>query len=130
MFFADKRLASNRKPGQVIVPIMGKEFHLKLGGFDLGQILDGLRCRQESWANTAIFLRDDYTCQYCGMHSRDLTLDHVMPKHHGGGHSWDNLVSACRSCNHRKGGRTLSELPGYQRVITACVWMVSATRRP
>src|SRR5438552_18352071 len=60
MFFADKRLASNRKPGQVIVTIMGKEFHLKLGGFDLGQILDGLRCRQESWANTAIFLRDGY----------------------------------------------------------------------
>jgi len=39
---------------------MGKEFHLRLDGFDLGQILDGLRCRQESWANTAIYLRDDY----------------------------------------------------------------------
>ena len=53
-----------------------------------------------------IFMRDDYTCQYCGMRSRDLTLDHVVPKHRGGGHSWDNLVSACRACNHRKGGRT------------------------
>jgi hypothetical protein len=48
------------KPGQVIVPIMGKEFHLRLDGFDLGQVLDGLRCRQESWANTAIYLRDEY----------------------------------------------------------------------
>ena len=48
------------KPGQVIVPIMGKEFHFTLEGFDIGQILDGLRCRQESWANTAIYLRDDY----------------------------------------------------------------------
>jgi 5-methylcytosine-specific restriction endonuclease McrA len=56
-----------------------------------------------------IFLRDDYTCQYCGMRSRDLTLDHVVPKHRGGGHSWDNLVSACRSCNHRKGSKTVEE---------------------
>ena len=39
---------------------MGKEFYFTLDGFDIGQILDGLRCRQESWANTAIFLRDDY----------------------------------------------------------------------
>ena len=39
---------------------MGKEFHFTLEGFDIGQILDGLRCRQESWANTAIYLRDDY----------------------------------------------------------------------
>ena len=56
-----------------------------------------------------VFLRDDYTCQYCGMRSRDLTLDHVMPKHRGGGHSWDNLVSACRACNHRKGSKTVEE---------------------
>jgi hypothetical protein len=71
MFFADKRLVQIRKPGQVIVPTMGKEFHIRLDGFDLGQILDGLRCRQESWANTAIYLRDDYfpddsfACEEC-----------------------------------------------------------------
>jgi 5-methylcytosine-specific restriction endonuclease McrA len=56
-----------------------------------------------------IFMRDDYMCQYCGSRSRELTLDHVVPKHRGGGHSWDNLVSACRPCNHRKGGKTLDE---------------------
>ena len=56
-----------------------------------------------------IFMRDDYTCQYCGTRSRDLTLDHVVPKHRGGGHSWDNLVSACRACNHRKGSKTVDE---------------------
>ena len=42
------------------MPTMGKTFHLRLDGFDLGQILDGLRCRQESWTNTAIYLRDEY----------------------------------------------------------------------
>ncbi|MBI3973630.1 MAG: HNH endonuclease [Chloroflexi bacterium] len=56
-----------------------------------------------------IFLRDDYTCQYCGAKTRELTLDHVVPKHRGGGHSWDNLVSACRPCNHRKGSKALEE---------------------
>ena len=39
----------------------------------------------------------------------DLTLDHVMPRHRGGQHTWDNVVAACRACNHRKGGRTLAE---------------------
>jgi len=55
-----KKLVQTSKPGQVIMPTMGKTFHLRLDGFDLGQILDGLRCRQESWTNTAIYLRDEY----------------------------------------------------------------------
>lgn len=56
-----------------------------------------------------IFLRDHYTCQYCGKVSHDLTLDHVHPKSRNGKHTWDNLVSACKECNHRKGGRTPEE---------------------
>lgn len=56
-----------------------------------------------------VFLRDHHTCQYCGTRGRDLTLDHVQPRHRGGRHSWENLVSACRACNHRKGGRTPDE---------------------
>ncbi len=53
-----------------------------------------------------IFARDRFTCQYCGVETRDLTLDHVLPRNQGGEHSWENLVSACRRCNHRKGNRT------------------------
>jgi 5-methylcytosine-specific restriction endonuclease McrA len=56
-----------------------------------------------------IFVRDNYTCQYCGQRSRDLTVDHVVPKHQGGRHAWENLVSACKACNHRKGGKTPEE---------------------
>jgi 5-methylcytosine-specific restriction endonuclease McrA len=56
-----------------------------------------------------VFVRDHHTCQYCGVHTKELTLDHVIPKHRGGRHQWENLVSACRSCNHRKGGRTIEE---------------------
>lgn len=56
-----------------------------------------------------IFHRDQYTCQYCGTKGKELTIDHVMPRHRGGRHTWENLVSACKSCNHRKGGKTLEE---------------------
>jgi 5-methylcytosine-specific restriction endonuclease McrA len=56
-----------------------------------------------------IFRRDNYTCQYCGKHTLDLTIDHVVPRHLGGRQIWTNVVAACSLCNHRKGGRTVSE---------------------
>lgn len=56
-----------------------------------------------------ILVRDDHTCQYCGKRASDLTLDHVIPRHRGGQHTWDNVVAACKSCNHRKGGRSANE---------------------
>jgi len=56
-----------------------------------------------------VLQRDDHLCQYCGKRGNDLTLDHIMPRHRGGQHTWENVVAACRSCNHKKGGRTLAE---------------------
>ncbi|MBA7619609.1 hypothetical protein ES703_26948 [subsurface metagenome] len=53
-----------------------------------------------------IFHRDRYTCQYCGKETRQLTLDHVIPRYQGGQHTWENVASACISCNRRKAGRT------------------------
>ena len=53
-----------------------------------------------------IFRRDNHTCQYCGQRGSNLTLDHVIPRRLGGMYSWENLVTACAACNHRKGGRT------------------------
>jgi hypothetical protein len=55
-----------------------------------------------------IFKRDNHQCQYCGT-ADDLTLDHVMPKSRGGRTSWDNLVTACKRCNSRKGDFTPDE---------------------
>ncbi len=55
----------------------------------------------------SIFARDNYTCQYCGVQTRDLTIDHIMPKRHGGGMQWENLVACCRRCNTRKGDKLL-----------------------
>lgn len=55
----------------------------------------------------SIFARDNYTCQYCGVQSRDLTIDHIMPKRLGGGLQWENLVACCRKCNSRKADKLL-----------------------
>ena len=58
-----------------------------------------------------VFIRDRFQCQYCGrkVALKELTLDHVVPRFRGGSHTWENLVSACRGCNHRKAGRTPRE---------------------
>jgi 5-methylcytosine-specific restriction endonuclease McrA len=55
-----------------------------------------------------IFIRDQHRCQYCGnqFQKSHLTLDHVMPVVQGGAKSWENIVTACKPCNQRKGGRT------------------------
>lgn len=55
-----------------------------------------------------IFKRDRFHCQYCDS-NRDLTLDHVMPRSRQGKSSWNNLVTACKSCNARKGDYTPEE---------------------
>ncbi len=54
-----------------------------------------------------ILKRDGYTCQYCGRNGGErMTIDHVVPRYLGGKTIWENVVSACRSCNTRKGNRT------------------------
>ena len=53
-----------------------------------------------------VFLRDRYTCQYCGNKTQDLTVDHVVPRRQQGAHTWNNVVAACTRCNLRKAGRT------------------------
>jgi 5-methylcytosine-specific restriction endonuclease McrA len=58
-----------------------------------------------------VMLRDGHRCQYCGRPAteRALNIDHVLPRARGGLDSWDNLVTACQSCNRRKGERTPQE---------------------
>ncbi|QBD80645.1 HNH endonuclease [Ktedonosporobacter rubrisoli] len=57
-----------------------------------------------------ILLRDDETCQYCGKRSRELTIDHVIPRSRGGQGTWENLVASCKACNGKKGNRLLKEV--------------------
>jgi len=52
-----------------------------------------------------VFLRDKWTCQYCGTRHRthELTFDHVVPRSRGGVTTWENIVAACQNCNRLKG---------------------------
>src|SRR5690606_41742460 len=52
-------------------------------------------------------LRDRFECQYCGDNypSEELTFDHVLPRSRGGRTTWENVVTACQSCNLVKGSR-------------------------
>jgi 5-methylcytosine-specific restriction endonuclease McrA len=66
---------------------------------------------KRSVSRKGILLRDRNTCQYCGavLPSRDLTLDHVIPRSRRGESVWENLVASCFPCNNRKGSRTPAE---------------------
>ena len=57
--------------------------------------------------NKALFARDHNLCLYCGGSFPDLRLtrDHVVPKSRGGDDRWDNVLAACKRCNHFKGSR-------------------------
>jgi 5-methylcytosine-specific restriction endonuclease McrA len=61
--------------------------------------------RSPAFTRFNVFLRDGFTCQYCGQ-AGELTFDHVVPRSHGGRTTWENIVAACPPCNLRKGGRT------------------------
>jgi len=77
----------------------------------LTQYID-VRSRRNKVTNRhRILARDHYRCQYCGKRGTafDLTLDHIMPRSRGGRTVAENLVSACQSCNNRKGDRTPEE---------------------
>src|SRR5271154_3197668 len=63
--------------------------------------------RRPAFTRFNVFLRDRFSCQYCGepWPSHDLTFDHVVPRSRGGRTTWDNVVTACSPCNLSKGGR-------------------------
>jgi 5-methylcytosine-specific restriction endonuclease McrA len=72
---------------------------------------DRIPCHEAPFTRRNLFLRDDFTCQYCGRRcSTDhLSVDHVLPRSRGGATSWENCVLACVGCNARKADRTLKE---------------------
>ncbi|WP_231940878.1 HNH endonuclease [Acidihalobacter aeolianus] len=61
--------------------------------------------------NNALFRRDGFLCLYCGnrFSARDLSRDHVRPLSQGGADHWNNVVAACKRCNHHKAARTPEE---------------------
>ncbi len=63
--------------------------------------------RRPAFTRFNVFLRDRFECQYCGDNypSEELTFDHVLPRSRGGRTTWENVVTACQSCNLVKGSR-------------------------
>jgi len=74
------------------------------------------RRRVASVSRRAVFVRDEYSCQYCG--DRADSIDHVLPRSRGGTDDWDNLAAACRACNSMKRNRTPSE--AGMRLLRPC----------
>ena len=67
------------------------------------------RAVQRKISRRALFARDGWRCVYCGTTTGRLTLDHVVPRSRGGESVWENVVTSCATCNHKKGNRTLEE---------------------
>ena len=78
----------------------------------------------------AVFHRDASTCVYCG--GSATSIDHVVPRSRGGTHTWDNVVAACRRCNHTKADRSLAEmgwkLPNPPRTPSGAAWRLLGAR--
>lgn len=74
------------------------------------------RIRPEKLTNQNLFKRDEYTCCYCGK-VRGISLrkgdrlerEHIIPLSKNGKDTWDNVVTACSTCNHYKANRTPEE---------------------
>lgn len=73
-----------------------------------------------------VFLRDEFTCQYCGFTdetTKELSLDHVLPKFHGGKTKFTNIVTACHNCNSEKAHymkmrpKTMPHKPSYHELV-------------
>ena len=69
---------------------------------------DRLPMRDVKATRENLFKRDGHKCAYCGkkFNRIDLTVDHIIPKSHGGKNGWKNCITACKVCNHSKADRT------------------------
>ena len=79
----------------------------------------------------AIFARDGGRCVYCSAPA--TSIDHVIPRSRGGGHNWENVVSACHKCNHLKADKHLKELGWRLRTLprepVGAAWRILGTGR-
>ncbi len=64
--------------------------------------------RTAAFTRFNLFLRDEFTCQYCGSKG-EMTFDHVVPRARGGRTTWENVVASCSPCNLHKGSKTLGQ---------------------
>ncbi|MGI8603228.1 MAG: HNH endonuclease [Verrucomicrobiales bacterium] len=75
-------------------------------------LYDRLPKKEVKFTRHNVFVRDRFTCQYCGrlFEPRELNLDHVVPRDKGGRSMWENVVTSCIRCNSRKGNKLPHEV--------------------
>ena len=88
--------------------IRGVSIKLRLPRVILLMVYDRVPRKEVKFTRHNIFQRDKNTCQYCGKKydTKDLNLDHVVPRQQDGPTSWENIVCSCVPCNSRKSNRT------------------------
>ena len=89
--------------------------------------------RRPAFTRFNVFLRDYFTCQYCGTRkpTQELTFDHLVPRSRGGRTTWENVVTACGQCNLLKGNRLPREFGGLSaRAALAAQHLPAAAERP
>ena len=54
-------------------------------------------------------------CAYCGcvINYKDMQVNHAIPLRKGGSDTLNNMLPACRSCNHYKSTFTVNEFRTY-----------------
>jgi len=89
--------------------------------------------RNPAFTRFNVFLRDRFSCQYCGggFSASDLTFDHVVPRSKGGRTNWANVVAACSPCNLRKGNRLSGQcnMQPLAKPIAPNVWQLQENGR-
>lgn len=99
-------VGSNRKNYPIPIEVKLKEFVKGRPAFRIPATL----------TQQNLFVRDMFTCQYCGRHKSELghgqflTREHIVPRTRGGADTWSNVVTACNTCNNKKADFSLAEL--------------------
>ena len=93
----------------------------------------GTRVRENvRFARDTVYYRDHGMCQYCEqpLDLKQTTYDHVIPKSRGGEHTWENVVTSCKSCNNAKGNLMPRDIfVPRQQPFKPTYWQLLANRR-
>jgi len=80
------------------------------------------KIQRRSIPRKRILERDNYTCQYCGVSSKEnclvkLTIDHFIPFVHGGNNKFNNLLTACWDCHKHKSDKIFDSMEEAKKFI-------------
>ena len=113
--YTDKWVRSARETFQIPAVIALKQY--------IDEKFFTLTCNRKN-----ILLRDNNTCQYCDKQfpEPELTVDHVIPRSKGGANVWENVATACKPCNQKKGSHLPASAP--ELIVTGKLLIAVLTR--